>query len=69
MTRKGCHLCDEALNALRSVGIEPEQRDVDADPALLALYDFRVPLVMVDGVVVAEGKISATALLGRVQQK
>jgi predicted thioredoxin/glutaredoxin len=57
VTRQGCHLCDEALSVLRALGVEPELRDVDADEELYALYDWRVPLVMVDGRVVAEGRI------------
>jgi predicted thioredoxin/glutaredoxin len=62
MTRQGCHLCDEALSALRSLGVEPELRDVDADDDLHALYDWRVPVVMVDGRVVAEGRIDQERL-------
>jgi predicted thioredoxin/glutaredoxin len=62
MTRQGCHLCDEALAALRSLGLEPELRDVDADDDLHALYDWRVPVVMVDGRVIAEGRIDQERL-------
>jgi predicted thioredoxin/glutaredoxin len=57
VTRQGCHLCDEALSVLRALGVEPELRDVDADDELYALYDWRVPVVTVDGRVVAEGRI------------
>ncbi len=57
VTRQGCHLCDDALASLRSLGFEPELRDVDADDQLHALYDWRVPVVMVDGRVIAEGKV------------
>jgi predicted thioredoxin/glutaredoxin len=62
VTREGCHLCDEALGALRSLGVEPELRDVDADDELYTLYDWRVPVVMADGRVVAEGRIDQDAL-------
>jgi predicted thioredoxin/glutaredoxin len=57
VTRQGCHLCDEALASLRSLGVEPELRDVDSDDQLHELYDWRVPVVMVDGRVIAEGKV------------
>jgi predicted thioredoxin/glutaredoxin len=57
VTREGCDLCDEALNLLRDLGLHPELADVDADDDLHRLYDFRVPVVLVDGAVVAEGKI------------
>jgi len=62
VTRQGCHLCDEALAALRAVGVDPELRDVDADDLLYALYDWRVPVVLVDGRVVAEGRIDQVML-------
>lgn len=57
VTRAGCHLCDEALSLLRELGVEPELADVDADDALFAAYDWRVPVILADDVVVAEGKI------------
>ena len=62
VTRQGCHLCDEALSTLRSLGVEPELRDVDADDLLHNKYDFRVPVVLVDGSVVGEGKIRLEAM-------
>ena len=62
VTREGCHLCDQALAALRSLGLEPELRDVDADDELHRLYDFRVPVVLIDDRVVAEGKIDRDRL-------
>ena len=62
VTRRECHLCDIALAALKELGIEPEMADVDADDELFRLYDWRVPVVLVDGVVAAEGKISRESL-------
>ena len=62
ITRLGCHLCDEALSQLRGMGVEPEVRDVDDDPELFDLYDFRVPVVVVDGRVVGEGRTDGQAL-------
>ena len=64
VTRRECHLCDNALAALRDLGIEPEIADVDADDELFRLYDWRVPVVLVEGVVVAEGKIDRRTLQG-----
>jgi predicted thioredoxin/glutaredoxin len=68
VTREGCHLCDEALSLLHDLGLHPELADVDADDELHRLYDFRVPVVLVDGGVVAEGRVSRVSLeavLGR----
>ncbi len=58
MTRQGCHLCDDALELLRALGHAPELADVDADDRLHALYDWRVPVVLVDDGIIAEGKIT-----------
>ena len=58
MTRQGCHLCDEALGHLRSLGHDPALADVDSDARLYDLYDWRVPVVLLDDRVVAEGKIT-----------
>ena len=62
VTRQGCHLCDQALQVLREMGREPELADVDADDELFRLYDWRVPVVLVDGVVAAEGKVDRDRL-------
>ena len=62
VTRRGCHLCDEALILLRSLGHEPELADVDADDHLHDLYEWRVPVLLRDGAVVAEGKIDTSRL-------
>jgi glutaredoxin len=63
VTRQGCHLCDEALRLLEELGVHPELRDVDADDELHRLYDFRVPVVLIDGAVVAEGWITREQLV------
>jgi len=62
VTRDGCHLCDEALSLLRDLGLHPDLADVDSNDELHRLYDFRVPVVLVDGAVVAEGRISRETL-------
>ncbi|HET7420054.1 MAG TPA: glutaredoxin family protein [Candidatus Dormibacteraeota bacterium] len=63
MTRQGCHLCEQALALLRDLGHEPELVDVEDDDALHDLYDWRVPVVLLDGRVIAEGKVERTALV------
>ena len=62
VTRKGCHLCDQALDLLHELGVEPELQDVDADDNLHDLYDWRVPVVLVDGRAVGEGRIGPDEL-------
>jgi predicted thioredoxin/glutaredoxin len=62
VTREGCHLCEEAAELLRQGGVEVTLRDVDADLELFRLYDFRVPVILQDGKVVAEGLIDSSVL-------
>jgi glutaredoxin len=57
VSRTGCHLCEDAAQALTAVDVPFERLDVDEDPELNRLYDFRVPVLLVDGEVAAEGKI------------
>jgi glutaredoxin len=58
-SRPGCHLCDEAREAilalLRGRGdVDLREVDVDGDERLLAAYLERIPVVEVDGEVVSE---------------
>jgi glutaredoxin len=52
-TRAGCHLCDEAkkvLDRARSrAEFDYEERDIDAAPELLRLYNEEVPVIAIDG--------------------
>ncbi len=51
--REGCCLCDDARKVLerarRSRPFELEERDIDADDALLRTYLERIPVVAIDG--------------------
>jgi predicted thioredoxin/glutaredoxin len=69
VTRGGCHLCDDALALLREFGVEPTLADVDTDQRLHDLYDWRVPVVLVDGRVVAEGSITREQLARVLQDR
>jgi len=62
ITREGCHLCEAALASIRRAGLEPELVDVDAHDDLRTLYDFRVPVLLVDGRVVAEGIVDGDSI-------
>jgi glutaredoxin len=68
ITRRGCHLCDDALALLESLGVQPELRDVDLDSQLFADYDFRVPVVLVEGRVVGEGRLTRQAMVRALQR-
>jgi glutaredoxin len=61
-TRLGCHLCEEARSLLDASGFAYETFDVDDDRQLLHRYGERVPVVEVDGVVVAVGNLAGVPL-------
>jgi glutaredoxin len=62
-TRRGCRLCEEAEDLLAAVGCTPGLVDVDAEAGLAARYGLRVPVLEIDGVVVAEGRLDERALV------
>ena len=66
VTRQGCSMCAEALPVVERVcaraGAVLEVLDVDADPALREHSD-HVPVVLVDGVVVARWWVDEKELL------
>ena len=69
-TRPGCHLCDEArdaLAAMRDEGPRFELREVDieGDERLLAAYMERIPVVEVAGEVVSELTLDGHAVRSR----
>ena len=63
-TRAGCGLCREAedLVAREARGHEVQLVDVDGDDDLQRAYNVRVPVVAVDGVEVAEGRLPPGAV-------
>lgn len=61
-TRLGCHLCDEAEAILRNHGLQPNIRDIDGEPTLLAKYDTCVPVVEIDGRVRFRGRVDERLL-------
>jgi hypothetical protein len=66
LTRRDCGLCRKAEAALEAVArdllLEIRSRDVDADAALLREFDWRVPVVRLDGRILAEGVVTESAL-------
>lgn len=68
--RSGCHLCDEAREAIlriRAEGatFELDEIDIEADDALHRSYLERIPVVTVDGELVSELILDASALRAR----
>lgn len=61
-TRKGCHLCDEALATLNQHGLEPKRIDIDEQPELFEKFDTCVPVVEIDGKVRFRGRVDEVLL-------
>jgi hypothetical protein len=59
ITRSGCHLCEEAERALLGAGVSFLARNVDSDPELFRLYDWRVPVLLLGGRILCEGVIDS----------
>lgn len=62
--REGCTLCDHAEVLIADIAPDRElvRVDVDRDPALRDRYGVRVPVVVVDGLEVAELVVDEAAL-------
>ena len=69
-SRRGCGLCEAAEELLAFHAPHAVVADVDADPGLRERYGLRVPVLVVHGAVVMEGRFDEAELvvrLGRLQ--
>lgn len=70
-TRVNCHLCEVVKDTLDKVRAEQpfelEIFDIDTDPELKKLYDWEVPVVLVDGKKWAKYRVDADALRRRLR--
>jgi glutaredoxin len=68
--RPGCHLCDDAREALRRVSrrapFEIEEIDITTDDALHARYLERIPVVVLDGEELFDHFVDEDALQRRI---
>jgi glutaredoxin len=60
--RAYCHLCEEMAVALRSLGVDFTEIDVDADPGLDELYGENVPVLLRDGVEICRHRLTPEAI-------
>jgi len=61
-TRRGCHLCEEALATLWRHGLMPQLVDIDADPELRQRYNECVPVIAIDGKERFRGRVNEVLL-------
>ena len=61
-TRRGCHLCDEAKEAIearqQTYGYVVRTVDIEGDAALEESYGVHIPVILADGVEVARHRVS-----------
>ncbi len=63
ITRKGCHLCDDALAMLHEAGITPTIIDIDQHQDLLEEFHEWVPVIKINGQVRFRGRVNRVMLL------
>lgn len=61
-SRRGCHLCEAAEDIVVAHRADVVVVDIDRDPAAHGRFDRRVPVLEIDGVVVAEGRFEEPAI-------
>ncbi|MCI0692178.1 glutaredoxin family protein [candidate division KSB1 bacterium] len=70
-SKPDCHLCDEAKVALvkmqRHYGFQLREVNIAGDPALLAEYGTRIPLIWVDGHLVCKYFVDEAAMVKRLK--
>jgi glutaredoxin len=66
LSRRGCHLCDDAIAVVADVTRSADERyqvvDVDRTPGFAERYADKVPVVLVDGRLVGYWRVDAAAL-------
>ncbi len=68
-TRRGCHLCDEALRVLAEYGLTPRLVDIDDDAELATRYGQCVPVILIDGKERFRGRVNEVLLRRIVSQR
>jgi glutaredoxin len=61
-SKPGCHLCEDARLLLDELApdlaVTIQEVDIETDPALFGRYRYRIPVLVVDGREIGEGRIS-----------
>ncbi len=60
-TKAGCHLCDDARDLLEGLAaeitFELTEIDIRTDPTIFETYRYRIPVILIDGQRIVEGRI------------
>ena len=72
-TRRGCHLCDDAKQAIaaarRRRAFDYEEFDIDTDAKLVQLYNEEVPVIAIDGRKAFKYRITTDDLLKKLETR
>ncbi len=72
-SRPGCHLCEQAMAALRELqgqlAFALEERDISADESLHRAYFERIPVIALDGEELCEYFVDETILRERLESR
>jgi glutaredoxin len=70
-SRPGCHLCDDAKQAISAAGCQDEYTlaviNIESDPRLLAQYQYDIPVITIDGVEAFRHRLSPDAFRRRLR--
>jgi glutaredoxin len=60
-TKAGCHLCEDARDMLDDIAAETDfeltEIDIRSDPNIFEQYRYRIPVIIIDGETLLEGRI------------
>ena len=66
-TKAGCHLCDDARAMLDDIATETTYElteiDIRRDAELFELYRYRIPVIMINETLAAEGRVDYNELI------
>jgi glutaredoxin len=72
-SRPDCHLCADAMAALRALqgelGFSLQERDIDADEALQRAYFERIPVIALDGEELSDYFLDESLLRERLESR
>jgi glutaredoxin len=70
-TRPGCHLCDDAKQAMQAAGCDKEytleEINIESDPELLRRYQFDIPVITIDGVEAFRHRLTSETFRERIR--
>ena len=68
-SRPGCHLCDEARQAIEAAHCRDEytlnEINIESDPDLLRRYQYDIPVITIDGVEAFRHRLTSAAFRER----